>query len=148
MTALGRTQEKTMKESRKLDLVSMYLSQAVLGARMIGLQLEETAPGHFKGKAQMDPNICSLDLWGDRGACTKMAIRTRDVEATMMRTLDPQGHKRIHYSVRFEDVSDARAHLIEHPKANLWYLTVETENEGTSVVPLFQAEWFALGGAV
>jgi hypothetical protein len=121
----------------------MYLSQPVLGARMIGLALGESDPGHFKGKARMDPNICSLDLWGDRGACTKMAIRMRDVEAIRMRTLDPQGHKRIHYSVRMEDVSDAKVHLIEYPNAGLWYLTVETETEGTSVVPLFEAEWFA-----
>jgi hypothetical protein len=45
--------------------------------------------------------------------------------------------------MHIEAMPDARAHLIEYPKANLWYLTVATEKDGTSIVPLVDAEWFA-----
>src|SRR5262245_4720745 len=124
-----------MHKARKLDLVSPYMNHPVLGARDIRLQLEESKPGHLKGKALLDPNICTLDFWGDRGACTKMAIFSRDTEATLMRTLDPQGHKRLHWAVDIEGVSEAKVNLIEYPKADLWYLTVVTEKEGTTVVP-------------
>jgi hypothetical protein len=69
---------------------------------------------------------------------------TRDVEATLMRTLDPQGHHRVHWTVHIEGVEDAKIALIEYPRAKLWYLAVDTEQEGTMIVPLFAAELFAL----
>jgi hypothetical protein len=68
---------------------------------------------------------------------------TRDVEATLMRTWDSKGYKRVHYSLQIEGVSERRVHLIAYPRANLWYLTVESESEGTAVVPLFDAEYFS-----
>ena len=133
-----------MKDSRKLDLVSRYMNQPVLRAHTIGLELAESRPGTLEGAVRLDPNHCGLDLWGDPGACTKMAIFTRGAVATRMRTLDPLGHQRVHYAMEIKDMSDVRAHLIEYPRANLWYLTVVTEQEGTSVVPLFDAAWFGL----
>jgi hypothetical protein len=132
-----------MKEPREFDFVSMYLSQPVLRAHSIHLQLTESRPGTYQGKVRLDPNICGLDLWGDRTGCSKMASTTRDVEATLMRTWDSKGYKRVHYSLQIEGVSERRVHLIAYPRANLWYLTVESESEGTAVVPLFDAEYFS-----
>ena len=137
-----------MQKTRHLDLVSMYMNHAVLGGHVITLQLEESTLGHMKGNARTDPNTCSLDLWGDRRGCTKIGFHDRHVEATMMRTLDGQGHKRVHWSLHIKDVSDAKVHLIEYPSANLWYLSVETKTDGTSVVPLFDAKLFALDAVV
>lgn len=133
-----------MQKSRKLDLVSMYLRQPVLGSHGISLQLEEPRRGHMKGKACLDPNICTLDLWGDRQGCTRMACRIQEVEATRMRTLDGHGHHRVHWAIDIKGVSDAKVSLIEYPGPDLWYLSVYTSSEGTAIVPLFDAKLFAL----
>jgi hypothetical protein len=136
-----------MHQARKLDLASMYMNQPMLKAHAISLELEESTAGHMKGKATLDPNTCSLDLWGDRRGCTKMMPQTRHVAATMMRTLDPQGHHRIHWVLEVEGVSNSRVSLIEYPGTDLWYLSVRTEDDGTSVVPLFDAKLFAFDPA-
>jgi hypothetical protein len=139
-------QEDLMDKPRKVDLVSMYMNERTLG-HVFSLQLEEFEPGHMKGKARMDANTCTLDLWGDRRICTKMGFFFKDAEATMMRTLDTQGHKRVHWVLRIEGVSDVKVNLIEYPGANLWYLTVQTEKEGARVVPLFDAVLFVFDAA-
>ncbi len=133
-----------MNKKKKLDLVSMYLGQAVQGAHHIVLRLEETRPGHMEGTAQLDPNTCSLDLWGDPLGCTRIAVQSRKVEAVMMRTLDPHGHKRIHWTLHIEEMVDAKVSLIEYPNANLWYLTVQPTEGSTQIVPLFDGKLFAL----
>ena len=132
-----------MHKPQKLDLVSMYMNPPVLGAHGISLQLEEVNLGHLEGRVRLDPNGCSLNLWGDREGCTKIGFADQTAKATMMRTLDPLGHKRVHWSLHIADVPDAKLHLIEYPRANLWYLSVETEQAGTQIVPLFDAALFA-----
>lgn len=130
-------------QARKLDLVSMYLNQPVLQAHGISLQLTETRLGSMTGELRLDPNTCSLDAWGDRGGCTKMAPQHDAVEATAMRTLDPRGHHRIHWNMDVKGISDARLSLIEYPDADLWYLSIAPEGERASIVPLFDARLFA-----
>ena len=134
------------KPQRKLELASMYLSQRVLGGHWIALSLKPTGHGHMSGKVQIDPNSCSLNMWGDRQVCTRIAISAHDVEATLMRTLDPQGHHRVHWTLDVKGLTDAKISLIENPRAKLWYLAVESEQEGISIVPLFDAELFAAAG--
>lgn len=129
------------------DLVSMYLAQAVLGAHRIHLKLKGAHSGSHKGQMMLDPNRCQLSAWGDPTGCTKIAIRSVDVETTRMRTLDPQGHGRIFHSVRIEDHAEAKVHLIEYPKANLYYLVEESADNGTLVAPLFPARWFGFDAA-
>lgn len=129
------------------DLVSLYLAQAVLGAHRIHLKLKGAHSGSHKGQILLDPNRCQLSAWGDPTICTKIAIHSADVETTRMRTLDPQGHGRIFHSVRIEGRADARVHLIEYPKANLYYLVEESTDNGTLVAPLFPARWFGFDAA-
>jgi hypothetical protein len=133
-----------MLKPRKLDLVSMYLCQPVLGAHGICLKVEESKPGHMKGKAGLDPNVCSLDLWGDREGGTKMAIRSQEVEATQWRTFDSQRHHRIHWSLDIKGLEDIKINLIEYPGPDLWYLSIYTPSGGSVIVPLFDAKLFAL----
>jgi hypothetical protein len=76
-----------------------------------------------------------------------MAPQSHPVDATAMRTLDPEGHHRTYWKLDISGVSGAQASLIEYPNANLWYLSVSTETDGTSVVPLFDAQLFARDGA-
>lgn len=134
-------------EARKLDLVSLYLNQPVLQAHAISLQLTEIRHGTMTGELRLDPNTCSLDTWGDRGGCTKMAPQSHPVEATAMRTRDPKGHHRICWTVHSKGIPNARLSLIEYPDANLWYLSIASEMERTSVVPLFDAGLFATDAA-
>jgi hypothetical protein len=112
-------------------------------AHVIALELEDAGPGEMRGTVRRDPNTCSLDLWGDPRGCTKMGFPSRAVTAVMMRTLDPQGHRRVHWRLHLEEMPDTKINLIEYPSANLWYLTVETQHEGIRVVPLFEAGLFA-----
>ncbi len=131
-----------MSRPSKLDLVSRYMSQRVLGGHVISLELDEDSRGHMKGTARIDPNACSLDLWGDRGVCTRIAIREEDVEATVMRTPDEQRLGRVHWVLRIPGQPEAKVSLIEHPRAGHWYLTVQSDEEGTVIVPLFDARLF------
>lgn len=131
-----------MHQLRKLDLTSMYQSEKVLGGHMLSLKLNEFEFGRMAGQATFDPNMCSLDLWGDRAGCTKMGFRPREVQATMMRTFDEAGHKRVHWAMNVDgEPPEVRVALVEYPSAGLWYLSVRTE-EGTRVVPLFDAALF------
>lgn len=129
------------------DLVSLYMAQAVLGAHRIHLKLKGAHSGTHKGQLMLDPNRCQLNAWGDPTGCTKMAIRSVDVETTRMKTMDPQGHGRILHAVHIEGQSDAKVHLIEYPKANLYYLVEESADNGTLVAPLFPARWFGFDAA-
>lgn len=126
----------------ELSLVSMYLDSPVAGAHGISLRLGPLVDGHRKGGLSLDPNHCGLNRWGDRTGCTKMAIRTIEVVATPMRTLDPAGHHRMLYRVASSDLDREQATLIEYPAAGLWYLVYERRENGTSVVPLFPAKLF------
>lgn len=131
-----------MSGNQRLTLVSMYLHQPVLGAHGIALELEATAPDRLQGKARLDPNTCTLDLWGDRGACTLIAIAEPAIEATKMETEDPQRLGRVHWSLEFEGMPEAKVNLIELPSAGLRYLTVEEDGAITAIVPLFHEGLF------
>lgn len=133
-----------MSGSSKLALVSLYQSQPVLGGRVIELELEldDHGEGYMKGRARIDPNTCTLDLWGDRGVCTRIAVREEEVEATAMSTVDEPGLGRVPWRLAIAG-SKEMANLIEYPGAGLWYLTVAGEDGGIAVVPLFDARLFA-----
>lgn len=127
-----------------LDLASMYLGSPAGRAHSITLRLSAESSGNRKGTLALDPNICTLDEWGDRGGCTRMAIRQLEVETTRMRTLDPTGHRRVLHRVRSEHF-DAKesANLIEYAAAGLWTLVYTVEGDGHWAVPLFDAELLA-----
>lgn len=135
-----------MQPLRKLDLTSMYMTHAVLQAHTIALQLEDFDPEaehpRMKGTITLDPNTCSLDLWGDRRGCTRIARRTGKVEATRVRTPDPR-HHRIHWMLEISELPDSRVSLIEYRDAGLWYLSVPTETESVTPVALFDVKRFA-----
>lgn len=130
-----------------LDLQSTYMSEQPAGrAHMIRLQLRAIPDqAALVGRIHWDPNTCSLDNWGDRGACTRMAIFSKEMRATLMRTLDPRGQGRRYYSVHIEDAAELeeKYHLIEHARAHLWYLVIEDREQRRHVVPLFPTELFA-----
>lgn len=132
-----------MPGKQKLELVSMYLHQPVLGAHGIALELEASSPDRLEGKVRLDPNVCAVDLWGDRGACTKIAFQEVEVEATKRDTEDPQGLRRVHWTLELEGMPDARLNLIQYPSEGLYYMTVEDGEAISAVVPFFEASLFA-----
>lgn len=132
-----------MSETRALALESLYLNQPVLGAHRLRLTLKPVSLGHQKGLLLLDPNRCTLDLWGDPQGCTKIAVRTVDVEATAMRTLDTHQHGRMHHALHLSGAPETQVQLIEYARVGLWYLVHQTQEAGAAVVPLFPTAWFA-----
>lgn len=132
-----------MSCNQRFALVSMYLHQPVLGVHGIALELEASAPDRLTGKAWLDPNTCTVDLWGDQGVCTRIAFLELEVEATKQDTEDPRRLGRVHWILQFDGMLEARVNLIEQPSSGLRYLTVEEEGAVTAIVPLFDAGLFA-----
>lgn len=128
-----------------LHLTSMYFHDPKL-LRMHTLRLTmavDPAQPEILGMLFYDPNTCGLDVWGDRAGCTRMGLVRREFRATRTRTADPLALDRRHYAVQLAGEPDREMHLIEHPKANLWYLVVCDDEQGRHVVPLFQTALFA-----
>ena len=104
----------------------MYLSPPVMHAHGIILRF--------------DPNWCSIDAWGDRKGCTRMAGREVHVDITRMRTYDEAGHRRVMHQVHSPSLEHEEVNLIEFPDAHLWYLVHHRKEAEAFVVPLFPAE--------
>lgn len=128
--------------TKTLELVSMYLHEAVGGAHEIRLEIEEKQLGHYEGRIMLDPNVCSLDGFGNRQACTKMAIRGAALTGTLMRTYDTARLGRSLVRLHIEGQEETAWNLIEFDRAGAWYLTVVTAEHGTHVIPLYPAHVF------
>jgi hypothetical protein len=132
----------TQQASDKLELRSVYLNPPVMHAHDITLSLgPEDAHSTRQGILRLDPNWCSLDEWGDLKGCTRMGLRDLKVHVTRIRLHDPTGHKRIPFTVESPDFEHEELKLIEFPDAHFWYLIHQRKGAGTSVVPLFPAEY-------
>lgn len=122
----------------KLNLESLYLPVAVeLGAEGPGghgIRLVLAGRGDsgvLTGTLGLDPNACSLNAFGDREMCTKIAIRTIPVTATLQRLGDPKHLGRSIYALRGEDLPPGVA-LILYPRNERIFLKAER-----ALVPLF-----------
>lgn len=119
---------------------SLYLDDGVGlddgGRRYHGvtLVLESDLESHdtLGGQLVLDPNACSLNLFGDRAGCTKMGMTTLPVSIDRLRSADPTGGDRRIYQVRGERLVDG-VHLTAHPNAGWCVLKV-----GDRLVPLFR----------
>jgi len=142
LIASGNEIMNTQQASDKLELRSVYLNPPVMHAHGVTLSLPpEDEHSTRQGILRLDPNWCSLDEWGDLKGCTRMALRDLKVDVTRIRLHDPTGHKRIPYVVESPDFEHEELKLIEFPDAHCWYLIHQRKGAGTSVVPLFPAEY-------
>lgn len=121
-----------------LHLESLYLPVAAsfssegLSAHGIRLVLTNGAdPSVLTGTLYLDPNGCSLNAFGDREMCTKIAVHSIAVSATRMRLADPKHLDRSFYSLHGEDLPAGMA-LIMYPHRERIYL-----KGGMALVPLF-----------
>lgn len=117
----------------KLNLESLYLATAVklspegLGAHSVRLSLTSNADdSEYTGTLQLDPNACSLNAFGDREVCTKMAVHGFKVRVTLMRLGDPKHLGRSFYAVHGEGLPPGLS-IILYPHRERIYLKSESE---------------------
>ena len=116
-------------QPHKWNLESLYLpTAAVLGAdgpsaHSIRLTLVGGA-AEMTGTLSLDPNACSLNAFGDREMCTKIAVRAIAVTATLQRLGDPKHLGRSFYALRGEGLPHDVA-LIVYPRRARIYLKAE-----------------------
>jgi hypothetical protein len=118
--------------SKPVRPVAVSLGSDVPSAHGIRLVLTNGAdPSVLTGTLSLDPNGCSLNAFGDREMCTKIAIRSIAVSATRMRLGDPKHLDRSFYALHGEDLPLGMA-LIMYPHRERIYL-----KGGMALVPLF-----------
>lgn len=81
-------------------VASLYLHAEVLGGRRLTLQLDALeGDGQWTASLLVDPNTCSLNEFGDRAGCTRIAVARHPIRLTRQRVDDPAGHDRKLYAV-------------------------------------------------
>jgi len=119
-------------------LVSLYLDppaklaadvRAAHGVHLTFRRLPK--PGSMAGTLSLDPNKCSLNGFGDREGCTKIATQAIAVTVTQMRLGDPRGLDRAFFEIRSDEIA-LRLSLIRYPDLERYRLVHEA-----GVVPLF-----------
>ncbi len=113
------------------NLESLYLlTPAKLGADgPTTHSIRLTFVGHgdtaeMTGTLSLDPNACSLNAFGDREMCTKIAVRAIAVAATLQRLGDPKHLGRSFYALHGEGLPHGVA-LIVYPRGERIYLKAE-----------------------
>lgn len=125
---------------RPIELESAYLTGARWSEDSLsphGIVLSVAWPlsdAAMKGKLLLDPNACSLNAFGDREMCTKIAVRAIDVDISRQRLADPANLARRYYAVEGADLP-ADAALIMWPDGDRLELKL-----GSVVIPLFPRE--------
>ena len=129
----------------ELQLESLYLGAPAtlvderLPAHTVSLRLSGASESALTGTLALDPNTCTLDDFGDRGICTRIA--TQGVQVTLARRTitDPTGHGRRIFDVQGEGLpADLRMVVqgrLSEGKLERAYLVREA-----TLVPLFVDE--------
>jgi hypothetical protein len=102
-------------DSIEIALKTVYLHEPLERAHMVVIIGKFDNRGG-KGKLTLEPNICSLNDFGDFTACTEMAVRAYEVTFQLINIPDPSGKGR-----RLYEISGP-------PLANRLFLVVPKEN--------------------
>ncbi len=121
-------------------LVSMYLEPTLHGAHGITLELAIQFDGRGLGTLILDPNRCTLDEWGDRAGCTRMAVSRHEVGVEPHHVEDPTGRDRTLYRVFSEGFEPAEVHLVAADDKERWTLVYTHDDGHRTAVPLFKAK--------
>lgn len=95
-------------QAQQVQLESLYSNTSVRltndtpPAHTVSLTLSGRVGSTLMGTLALDPNACSLDAFGDRQACTRIAVRAIDVELQLVRAVDPAQLGRRLYAVTGE----------------------------------------------
>lgn len=132
--------EEPITESLRLQSLyantSVRLTNDAPPAHTVSLTLDERTGSTLTGTLLLDPNTCSLDAFGDREACTRIAVRAIDVELQLVRLIDPARRGRRLYAVSGEGLPKDLALIVrgsfETGELERAYLEL-----GAELLPLF-----------
>lgn len=82
-----------------VELTTTYLQQPIGRARQVRIKAELEG----SGKLFLDPNTCTLNEFGDRTICTRIAVQTVDIVVTQLRLADPTGKQRQIFEITAPD---------------------------------------------
>lgn len=123
--------------SSHLHLESEYLATAMSlspdapGAHAVALFVDGwLGQEAVRGKLIADPNVCDVNEFGDRTACTRLAPRSYSVALTRLRAEDPACAGRKLYAITGAGLSDGLT-LVMYPYGDRVYL-----KHGNEVAPL------------
>jgi hypothetical protein len=100
------------------QLESLYLDDALVlpdaqPAHSVSLQLAGTSDTLMEGVLSLDPNTCSLNAFGDPGACTLIAIQGIAVDIRQREIADPSNLNRRFYDVTGEGLPPGLALIVQ-----------------------------------
>jgi hypothetical protein len=104
--------------TQSLRLESLYLNTNVRftndapPAHTVSLTLSGRTGSTLVGRLALDPNTCSLNVFGDREACTRIAVWGYDVELQLVRMIDPARMGRRYYEVSGEGLAKDLALIV------------------------------------
>lgn len=102
-----------------LRLESLYLNTSIRliedgpPARTVSLTLSQISQAEMMGTMILDPNVCSLDDFGDQQGCSKIAVRGIDVELQLAQIVDPTPAGRRLFEVSGEGVPKGMALIVQ-----------------------------------
>lgn len=140
--SVGSAQPSEASEDRTFQLESLYMSTSIRlmndapPARFVSLRVSELSPVELTGTLMLDPNNCSLDVFGDRQACTRIAVRAIDVELQLVNLIEPARAGRRYFEVTGEGLPKGLALIVrgrfEEGQLERSYLKL-----GSVLVPLY-----------
>ncbi|MCX4240487.1 hypothetical protein [Paraliomyxa miuraensis] len=129
-----------MVESLRIE--SLYMHRGVkliaegLPTRGVSLKLYGRINSAMKGMLILDPNQCSLDVFGDRLLCTRIASRGIEVELRRLTLTDSAGLMRKYFEITGEGLTGDVALIVQGSllpgELERCYLVV-----GSVLVPLY-----------
>lgn len=129
-------------EDRSFQLESLYSNTSIRlmndapPARFVSLRLSEISSVEMTGTLLLDPNTCSLDVFGDREACTRIAVRAIDVELELVNLREPARAGRRYFEVTGEGLPKGLA-LIVRGRFREGQLERSYLKLGSELVPLY-----------
>lgn len=130
-------ESKADDEGFRLDHKTLYFAPGIIDAHRF--EIEGAVQGGMgTGKLTIDPNTCSLNEFGDRGACTRIAPPVIPVEFRQLRLTDPCMTSREVYSVAGRGIPEGYKFTLvigRKTKPEVLRLVVEA-NDARSAFPL------------
>jgi hypothetical protein len=89
------------------------VTEEVPPARSLSLSLSGGSEARLKGTLILDPNVCSLDAFGDPQGCTKIAVRGIEVDVRRVRIADPASLMRRSFEVTGEGLPPGLVMIVQ-----------------------------------
>ncbi len=113
--------------SQDIFFESKYLSQSVAGFHGYSIK------GELNGAAKLtlDPNVCTLNLFGDRALCTLIALTVEDVTLSELKIHDPAGRRA--FAVSSHGLQGDLKLITTKASTDAWFVLTERNGARTVV---------------